>query len=128
MLRRNFASPTDYTELYHRRWLHSPLPLLRTSNSTRFELFTAVTIKKSVFWDIRTQFMPHRRHITSPLDIPAGYCFVTFEVFMEVTMKNVVFWDVTPSRSFKNWRFRGTYRLHHQGDKKRRARNDVKSD
>jgi hypothetical protein len=37
-----------------------------------FEVLTAVTVKKVVFWDIRTQFVPHRRHITSPLQIPAG--------------------------------------------------------
>jgi hypothetical protein len=27
----------------------------------RFEVFTAVTMKNSVFWDIKTQFVPHRR-------------------------------------------------------------------
>jgi hypothetical protein len=31
-------------------------------------------------------------------------------------MKNVVSWDVTPFRSCKNRRFRGTCRLHHQDD------------
>jgi hypothetical protein len=36
-------------------------------NSVRFEVFTAVTMKNVVFWDIRTQFVLHRRHITSPL-------------------------------------------------------------
>jgi hypothetical protein len=33
----------------------------------RFEVFTAVTMQNSVFWNIKTQFVPHRRHITSPL-------------------------------------------------------------
>jgi hypothetical protein len=33
----------------------------------RFEVFTAVTMKKVVFWDIKPQFVLHRRHITSPL-------------------------------------------------------------
>jgi hypothetical protein len=59
----------------------------------RFEVFTAVTMKNVVFWDIKTQFVLHRRHITSPLHSPAGYCYVRFEVFTEVTMKNV-FWDI----------------------------------
>jgi predicted TIM-barrel enzyme len=27
----------------------------------RFEVFTAVTMKNSVFWDIETQFVLHRR-------------------------------------------------------------------
>jgi hypothetical protein len=40
-------------------------------------------------------------------------------------MKNAVFWDVTPCGFCKNLRFGGTYRLHHQGDKNRRARNNV---
>jgi hypothetical protein len=31
----------------------------------RFEVFTAVTMKNTVFSDIKTQFIPHRRHITS---------------------------------------------------------------
>jgi hypothetical protein len=28
----------------------------------RFEVFTAVTMKNAVFWDIKTQFVPHRKH------------------------------------------------------------------
>jgi hypothetical protein len=32
-----------------------------------FEVFTAVTMKNVVFWDIKTQFVLHRRHITYPL-------------------------------------------------------------
>jgi hypothetical protein len=35
-----------------------------TKNDVRFEVFTAVTIKNGVFWDMRIQFVPHRRHIT----------------------------------------------------------------
>jgi hypothetical protein len=38
----------------------------------RFEVFTAVTVKNVVFWDIKTQFVPHKRHITSPLQSPTG--------------------------------------------------------
>jgi hypothetical protein len=37
-----------------------------------FEVFTAVTMKNVVFWDIRTQFVLHRRHVTSPLQSPAS--------------------------------------------------------
>jgi hypothetical protein len=37
------------------------------SRYVRFEVFTAVTMKNVVFWDIKTQFVLHRRHITSPL-------------------------------------------------------------
>jgi hypothetical protein len=44
---------------------------------------------------------------------------------MAVTMKNAVFWDVTPCVSCTNRRFEGAYRIQHQGDKNRRARNNV---
>jgi hypothetical protein len=37
----------------------------------RFEVFTTVTMKNVVFWDIKTQFVPHRRH-TSLLQSPAS--------------------------------------------------------
>jgi hypothetical protein len=32
-------------------------------------------------------------------------------------MKNAVSWDVTQCGSFKNLRYGGMYRLHHQGEK-----------
>jgi hypothetical protein len=38
----------------------------------RFEVFTVVTMKNVVFWDIETQFLLHRRHIMSPLQSPTG--------------------------------------------------------
>jgi hypothetical protein len=60
----------------------------------RFEIFTAVTMKNVVFWDIKSQFVLHRRHTTSPLQSPASQCYVRFEVFTAVTMKNAVFWDI----------------------------------
>jgi hypothetical protein len=44
---------------------------------------------------------------------------------MAVTMKDAVIWGVTPYGSCKNRRFGGTYRLHHQGGKNQRARNNV---
>jgi hypothetical protein len=40
-------------------------------------------------------------------------------------MKNAVFWDVTLCGSYKNRRFVGTYRIHHQDDRNRRARNNA---
>jgi hypothetical protein len=44
----------------------------RKQKHVRFEVFTAVTMKNVVSWDIIIQFVPHRRHITSPLQSPAG--------------------------------------------------------
>jgi hypothetical protein len=38
----------------------------------RFEIFTALTVKNVVFWDIKPQFVLHSRHIRSPLQGPAG--------------------------------------------------------
>jgi hypothetical protein len=38
---------------------------------------------------------------------------------MAVIMKNADFWDVTPYGAYKNLRFGGTYRLHHDGQKNR---------
>jgi hypothetical protein len=42
-------------------------------------------------------------------------------------IKNAVLCDVTPCGSCKNERFGGTYRLHYQSDKNRRAGNNVSS-
>jgi hypothetical protein len=42
-------------------------------------------------------------------------------------MKNAVIWNVTPCDSSKTRRFGGKYRLHHQNEKNRRARNSVSS-
>jgi hypothetical protein len=75
-----------------------------------------------VFWDIKTQFIPHKRHITSPSGRQADLCYARFEVFTAVTMKNAVFWDVTKCEFCRNRRIEGAYRLHHQGDKNRRAK------
>jgi hypothetical protein len=38
----------------------------------RLEVFTAVTMKSTLFWDIKTQIVPHRRYITSTLQILAS--------------------------------------------------------
>jgi hypothetical protein len=51
-------------------------------------------------------------------------CHVGFEVLTAVIMKSTIFWDITPCSSLSvNRRFGGTYRLHLQGQKIRRARN-----
>jgi hypothetical protein len=42
-------------------------------------------------------------------------------------MKNAIFWDTTSYSSYKNRRFGGICRLHHQCAKNRRARNNVSS-
>jgi hypothetical protein len=42
-------------------------------------------------------------------------------------MKNAGFWDVIPCDSGKNRGFGGMYRLHHQGGRDQRARNNVSS-
>jgi hypothetical protein len=31
----------------------------------RFDVFTAVTMKNAVFWDIEAQFIPHGKHYVS---------------------------------------------------------------
>jgi hypothetical protein len=50
---------------------------------------------------------------------------VRFEVFPAVTMTNAVYFDIVLYGSCKKRHFGGTYRLHHQGDKNRRARSNV---
>jgi hypothetical protein len=45
---------------------------MNKTRHVRFEVFTAVTMKNAVFWDIKTQFVLHRKHITSLLQSPAG--------------------------------------------------------
>jgi hypothetical protein len=39
-------------------------PVCTNSILVRFEVFKALTMKNSVFWDIKTQFVPQRKHIT----------------------------------------------------------------
>jgi hypothetical protein len=59
-----------------RYWACSGAPVLPNhlcaSGIVRFEVFTAVTMKNVVFWDIKPQFVLHRRHITSPLQSTAS--------------------------------------------------------
>jgi hypothetical protein len=60
-------------------------------------------------------------------DVSDGRNNSEFEVFTSVTIKKAVFWDVTPCVSCKNRLFGGVYRFRHQGDKNRRASNNVSS-
>jgi hypothetical protein len=53
-------------------WLLYMVEVRRKILCVKFEVFTAVTMKNVVFWDIKTQFVLHRRHITSPLQSPAS--------------------------------------------------------
>jgi hypothetical protein len=39
----------------------------QSKESVRFEVFTAMTMKYAVFWDIEIQFVPHRKRVISPL-------------------------------------------------------------
>jgi hypothetical protein len=95
--------------------LGTRLTVTRNRNTLRKKHYVlAVTMKKVVFWDTKTQFLPQRRNITSSLQRPARKCCVRFEVVTGVTVKNDVFWDVTSCGSCKNRRFGGTYRLHHR--------------
>jgi hypothetical protein len=48
------------------------------------------------------------------------------EIFTLVTMKSVILRDVVPCNSYRNRRFGGTYRLHHQGGKNQQAKNNVR--
>jgi hypothetical protein len=51
-----------------------------------------------------------------------------FEVLTAVVMKSSIFWDIKPCSPLKfNRRFGGTYRLHLQGQKISRARNQRES-
>jgi hypothetical protein len=62
-------------------------PLSEVRFTVRFGVFTAVTMKNAVCWDIKTQFVLHRRHTFSAAE-PSQ---IRFEVFTAVTMKNAVF-------------------------------------
>jgi hypothetical protein len=51
-------------------WFHQNIIIDATP--VRFVVFTAVNLRNSVFWAIKTQFVLHRRHITSLLHSPAS--------------------------------------------------------
>jgi hypothetical protein len=42
-------------------------------------------MKNTVFWDIRTHFMPHMKRSASPLLSPAGLYYIRFQGFTAVT-------------------------------------------
>jgi hypothetical protein len=113
---------------------------LETKTMLRILVFTAVTMKSVVFWDVTpcgsyknqrfgwTYASIIRVTSHNPMALQGllrGWLYiiyvddVRFEVFTAVTMKNCVFWDVTLCCSCKNQRFGGTWRLLHQGDKNR---------
>jgi hypothetical protein len=83
--------------------------------------------KSAVAWNRRLH--THRnswahqyRHIACCLHYPV-FCYIRIKHLS--ILKNGVFWDVTPWGSCKNRRFGGTWRLLHQGDKKRWTRNNT---
>jgi hypothetical protein len=55
MLRRVALVRTDVSEECH----------------VRSEIFTAVTMKNAMFWDMKIRVVPHRKHVAAPLEIPA---------------------------------------------------------
>jgi hypothetical protein len=70
---RNCNSTTNCCFIYlNEIIIAADFPTPRKHVLVRFEVFTAVTMKNAVFWDIKTQFLPHRRHITSPLPRSVG--------------------------------------------------------
>jgi hypothetical protein len=63
-----------------------------------------------------------------PLTSQVVIILVGFEVLTAVVMKNTIFMDITPCSPLKvNRRFGGTYRLHLQGRRISRARNQLES-
>jgi hypothetical protein len=51
----------------HRKHINSPLQSPAGKCYVRSDVFTAVTMKNVIFWDMKTQIVPHRWHITSSL-------------------------------------------------------------
>jgi hypothetical protein len=71
------CGPSDYK--YNETWHLIKLYVMEKQqlgkhlmHYVRFEVFTAVTMKNVIFWDIKTQFVLQRRRITSPLQSPAS--------------------------------------------------------
>jgi hypothetical protein len=59
----------------------------------------------------------------NPSTLFCDICFIGWQLNSTVTKENGLFWDVTPCGSCKNRRFRETWRLLHQGDRRRQRRN-----
>jgi hypothetical protein len=52
--------------------------------------------------------------------------YVGFEAFTVAVMKSTIFWDITPCSPLSvNRRFRGTYRLHLQGQRNKFSKKPV---
>jgi hypothetical protein len=45
---------------------------IKTDNNERFEVFTAVTMKNAVFWDMKSQSVTHSKHSMSTLQYKDG--------------------------------------------------------
>jgi hypothetical protein len=87
-----------------------------------------VPMRNAVFWDIKNLVRTSQETLIFCYTAqPVNKYYVRIEVFSAVTMENAVLWDVKQSGSCMNRRVTGTYRLHHQGDKNRRAKNSVSS-
>jgi hypothetical protein len=80
-------------------------------------------MKNVVFSDIKTQIVPHRKH--GSFTEPSRLVLCKIWGLTVVLIKNAVFCDVTLCGSCNNRLFGATYCLHHQGDKNRRATNNV---
>jgi hypothetical protein len=63
--RRN--NPEDTILHSHRR---ENLKSYKIYEVVRFKIFTAVTMKNTVFLHVKIQFLPNRKHITSPPQSP----------------------------------------------------------
>jgi hypothetical protein len=61
----------------------------------RFEVFTAVTMKNVVFWDIKPSSYFTGTHYFSTTE-SSRLMLLRFAVFTAVTMKNAFFWDIKP--------------------------------
>jgi hypothetical protein len=62
----------------------------------KIEVFTAVTMKNAVFWDIRTQFLSptsQETHYVSTTEL-SRLVLCNIDVSTTVTMNNSVFWDM----------------------------------
>jgi hypothetical protein len=82
-----------------------------------FQSMKCISISSSVSGLFSRRIQPHKY---------SDLFRVRFEVLIAVALKNAVFWDFTQCRSCNNRRLGGIYRLHHQGDKIRRAKSIVK--
>jgi hypothetical protein len=71
--RRSFNKPSVLSIVVQVSWFTTPVLFHLSPNFifVRFEIFTAVTMKNAVFWDMKPLFVLHSRHIKSPLQSTA---------------------------------------------------------